>query len=151
MTDQLPGRAISLTWPWPYFMLELPEPHRKKIENRKPGFSHKSFRGECWVHATKPKSKAQFYDACEFAIRHGVPRDLLPPFASPLIGHIVGRWNVVDLLPPPDLLCLPDRWRMIGQVGFVVANARSVKPVRCHGALGFWRVPADVLAELEKR
>lgn len=146
----LPERALSLTWPWSHFMLELPESIRKKIENRKPGFSHKSFRGECWVHATKPKSKARFYDACEFALRHGVPRDLLPPFLSPAIGCIVGRWDVVGLLPMPSLCELPDRWRMVGQVGFVVERARAVTPVRCDGALGFWRVPPAVLNELEK-
>jgi hypothetical protein len=144
----LPTRALSLTWPWPFFMLELPQAIRKTVENRRPGFSHKSFRGECWVHVTKPKSKQQFYDACAFAMAHGVSRDLLPSFESPQIGHIIGRWDIVDLLPIPARGELPDRWRMEGQMGFVVENARLVAPVRCGGALGFWTVPPAVLAEL---
>jgi len=145
---ELPERALSLTWPWSHFMLELPESIRKKIENRKPGFSHKSFRGECWVHATKPPSRKFFYDACSFAMDHGVPRDLLPSFDTPLLGCIVGRWSVVDMLMAPTPAELPDRWRMVGQLGFVIENARPVAPVACRGALGFWRVPPDVLAKL---
>lgn len=144
----LPTRALSLTWPWPHFMFSLPEPLRKKVENRKPGFSHKSFRGDCWVHLTPCKSTIDFDNACKFARWHGVPVDLMPERRSEYEGHIIGRWTVTKILPPPDALDLPDRWRMDGQFGFVVENARLVNPARCRGALGFWNVPPDVLAKL---
>jgi len=81
---------------------------------------------------------------------HGVPRDSLPSFDFQFIGHIIGRWDIVDLLPMPSPEELPDRWRMEGQLGFVVERARLVAPVRCGGALGFWTVPPAVLAELGK-
>jgi hypothetical protein len=144
----LPTRALSLTWPWPHFMFSLPEPLRKKIENRKPGFSHKSFRGDCWVQLTPCKTERDFDYACQFALWHGVPAELMPARRSGFEGHIIGRWSVVDLLPPPGPIELPDRWRMDGQFGFVVENARMVPPVKCKGALGFWSVPADVPAQL---
>ena len=145
-----PERALSLSWPWPHFMLALPEQYRKRIENRKPGFSHKSFRGECWVHVTPCKSRAAFADAVSFARLHGVPDEHLAGIERehPWVGHIVGAWEIVGMLPRPNLCELPDRWRMLDQVGFVVANERTVSPVRCKGALGFWRVPNDVLAKL---
>lgn len=146
----LPTRALSLTWPWPHFMFSLPEELLKRIENRKPGFSHKSFRGDCWVHLTPCKTNAEFDWACGFARDHGVPEELMPTRRSEYEGHIIGRWSIVDLLAPPTASELPDRWRMYGQIGFVTENARLVKPARCRGALGFWNVSADVLAELAK-
>ena len=146
----LPERALSLSWPWPHFMLCLPPELLKRIENRKPGFSHKSFRGPCWVHVTPPKSRRSFDEACHFAaVLYGVPVELMPRYDAFPGRGIVGRWDVVDLLPPPRLCQLPDRWRMAGQVGFVTENARPVSFVPCNGALGFWRVPPDVLAKLE--
>jgi hypothetical protein len=144
----LPERALSLTWPWPYFMLELPEPYRKKIENRKPGFSHKSFRGESWVHQTPCRSQRMFYSALEFAIGQGVPRELLPSMSQFRGVGIVGRWKIVDLLDPP--VSLPDRWRMYGQFGFVVEDARPVPFAPCGGALGFWRVKPETLQLLAR-
>lgn len=145
----LPTHALSLLQPWAYFMLSLPPEHLKRIENRKPGFSHKSFRGECWVHASK-MTRSGFYQACSFALDQGVPRELLPTFTACRVGGIIGRWRIVDMLPPPDPEQLPDRWRMDGQIGFVVEDARPVPFVACKGALGFWRVPADVLEQLGK-
>lgn len=150
LVADLPERALSLTWPWTHFMLALPPEHLKRIENRKPGFSHKSFRGECWVHVTPPKSRFQFDDALSFAARHGVPRELMPRYDAFPGRGIVGRWNVVGLLPRPMLCELPDRWRMIDQVGFVVEGATSVPFVPCNGALGFWRVKPETLALLDR-
>ncbi len=146
----LPARALSLTWPWPHFMFCLPPELRKTIENRKLGFSHKSFRGESWVHVTPCKSHRHFEWACAFARAHHVPEALMPQEESKFVGHIIGRWTVVDRLPAPLASELPDRWRMEGQFGFVVENPRLVAPVPCRGSLGFWRVPSDVLALLER-
>jgi hypothetical protein len=129
-------------------MLELPEPYRKKIENRRLGFSHRSFRGRSWVHVTRPKSKGAFEEACAIARLHGVPRELLPSYLGFQQPGIVGHWNIVDLLPPPYLCHLPDRWRMVQQVGFVVEEAEPVPIVKCGGRLGFWRVPPEVLVQL---
>ncbi len=144
----LPDRALSLSWPWPHFMLALPESIRKPIENRKPGFSHKSFRGESWVHVTPPKSQAAFSASCHFALARGVPPELLAKFADfPGLG-IMGRWTITGVLPVPAPSELPDGWRMVGQFAFTVADARLVPFVACKGALGFWRVPPAVLEQL---
>lgn len=148
VVDGEPTRALSLTGPWWWFMLCLPPPFRKNIENRRPGFSHKSFRGPCWVHATRA-TRRQYDDAVSFALMQGVTAAALaelPSFDAMPVGGIVGRFTVVDMLPVAGPL--PDRWRMAGQVGFVVQDAEPVPFVPCKGALGFWRVPTPVLERL---
>jgi hypothetical protein len=150
----LPQMALSLRQPWCVFMLSLPPEHLKRIENRDWGTT---FRGDLWVHASKSLTKREFYEACEFALRAGVPREQLPSFDGLPRGGIVGRWRVVDLILPGgkrragrELVPHPfghDRWYM-GEFGMVVEDPRAVPFVECKGALGFWRVPADVLAKL---
>jgi hypothetical protein len=157
MTDALPERALSLTGPWWWFMLHLPPEYRKTIENRSPGFSHKSFRGPCWVHATRELDRDYFDYVCSVAVLIGVPRELMPSFDGFPRGGIVGRCNVVRILPPPaeDRVLTPaspmqDRWRMDGQWGFVVEDARPVPFVACRGYQGFWRVPSNVLEQIRR-
>lgn len=159
----LPTRAISLKQPWCYLMLDLPPEHLKTIENRIWG---STFRGDCWVHASKGMTKNVFYDACEFALGAGVPRDLLPGFDQVKRGGIVGRWTIVDAMLPHGLVRSfdeasrkyvlnphprqGDRWHMPDQHGFIIENARPVPFVKCDGALGIWAVPEPVLAELRR-
>lgn len=146
-----PTRAISLTQPWCYFMLSLPPEHLKRIENRS---WNSAVRGPVWVHASKKMTAQDFRSACEFALRAGVPSTLLPSSpASHLIprGGIVGRFNITGVVRADGggAVC-PDRqgrWYM-GQYGYVVDDARPVKLVPCMGALGFWRVPHDILRKL---
>jgi len=143
--------ALSLRQPWAYFMLELPPPFRKDIENRK---WCPEKRGEIWVHASKGLTKSEFYEACEFALNAGVPRELLPSFDALPRGGIVGRWTITDVMRPGGLARIGtharqgDRWHMPEQFGIIVDHARAVPFVPCSGALGFWRVPADVLGLL---
>jgi hypothetical protein len=148
----VPDRAITLTGPWWWFMLHLPEPYRKKIENRKLGFSHKSFRGPVWVHASAERNEKVVEEARAFARLQGVPERLIPGTEELLdlpVGAVVGRFTITGTLPAPMLCELPDRWRMAGQFGFTVEDATPVPLVPCKGALGFWRVPASVLEQLK--
>lgn len=155
LPSELPKMALSLRQPWAFFMLDLPPEHRKCIENREWGTTA---RGDIWVHASKGLTKIEFYEACEFALEAGVPRDLLPSFDGLKRGGIVGRWTITDLMLPRGLRrqgrdLVPharkgDRWHMPEQFGIIVENARAVPFVECKGALGFWRVPPDVLARL---
>jgi hypothetical protein len=156
VTD-LPQMALSLRQPWCVFMLDLPPEFRKTLENRD---WNTSFRGDVWVHSSKGVTKLEFYEACEFALNAGVPRDLLPSFDGLKRGGIVGRWTIVDVMRPNGLKLdgrklvdharKGDRWHMPDQFGIIVENARAVPFVECRGALGFWRVPADVLANLSE-
>jgi hypothetical protein len=153
--------ALSLRQPWCVFMLDLPPQFRKTLENRD---WNTSFRGDVWVHASKGLTKLEFYEACDFALGAGVPRDLLPSFDGLRRGGIVGRWTIVDVMRPDGMTISRvyaskqaafrehprkgDRWHMAGKHGIIVENARAVPFVECKGALGFWRVPPDVLAKL---
>jgi hypothetical protein len=149
---ELPTHALSLKGPWWFFMLCFPKEFRKRIENRPPGFSHKSFRGECWVHATKA-TRQEYINALVFARRQGVPMhelEAVPPFERMPVGGIVGRFTIVDMLPATPCAGLPGSWRMPDSIGFVVANATPVRFVECKGTLGFWRVPDAVLDQLRR-
>lgn len=141
-------RALSLRPPWWWLMIHLPPEHRKDIENRPPGFSHKSFRGEFLIHSSD-MSRAEYDGARETARLLGVPTSLLetmPSFEDMPRRGIVGRARIVDLIPPGDS---GRRWHFPESFGFVVTDARPLPFVACKGALGFWRVPADVLGALE--
>jgi hypothetical protein len=152
-----PTRAISLTQPWAYFMLSLPPEHRKRIENRS---WNSAARGPVWVHASKKMTLDDFRSACDFARRAGVPLTLLPSSsASHLIprGGIVGRFSITGVIRPgtsaqPGVPTPSgqERWYM-GQYGYVVEDAAACPIVRCAGALGFWRVPHDVLRKLAEQ
>lgn len=137
--SELPKMALSLKQPWAHFMLDLPSEFRKCIENRE---WNTSFRGPLWVHASKGMTKLEFYEACEFALGAGVPRELLPSFDGLKRGGIVGRWTIVDVMRPDGLTTSRvypsnqaafrpharkgDRWHMAGQHGIIVENARAV-------------------------
>ena len=154
----LPKMALSLRQPWAFFMLSLPPEHLKRIENRD---WNTSFRGEVWVHASKSMTKIEFYEACDLRSRPAsrvtccLDSDALPR------GGIVGRWRIVDVALPRGMRrvgreLVPherkgDRWHMPEKTGLLVEDARAVPFVPCKGALGFFRVPDDVLEKLGDR
>lgn len=135
----LPARALTL---WQPFAWLIANGH-KRVENRPPGFSHKSFRGEFWIHAGTHDNAADFLSACELAERMGIK---IPPLVGDThFGCIVGRATITGIIPPGDSGVpwhFPDSW------GFTIVNAHPVTPVKCRGYQGFWNVPADVLAKL---
>lgn len=150
----IPTRALSLTGPWWWFMLHLPPVWRKRVENRVPGLSHRSFRGACWVHAAKGMTRVAYGRAMLFARDEaGVPDEVLahvPSFEELPRGGIVGRFDVTDCVDPYRgvLAYELQRWHMRGSWAFVVEDAKPVDFVPCKGALGFWRVPLDVLRKV---
>ncbi len=64
-------------------------------------------------------------------------------------GHIVGRIRVTGYRDPDDP---PDsRWYVPGSRAVLVEDPRPLAtPVPARGALGWWRVPADVLEQLRR-
>lgn len=170
-----PTEALSLRQPWAHFMLELPEPWRKRIENRTWGPT--KFRGPFWFHASVGMTKVEYFDAIAFATGIvGVPREVLPEFDAVKRGGIVGRGSIVGHIRPgggpvhidplersldifegidPSIQRvergLNRKWHMDGQFGYVVADAATVQFVPCAGMLGFWRVPDDVLEQLRRQ
>jgi hypothetical protein len=154
----LPSRALTLWQPWAWLVAM----GHKPIENRPPGFSHKSFRGDFWIHAAVESSKS----IASWALARRLCDELLgesfqlPPARELAFGVIIGRATITGIIPPRDplyaritgdarVLPPPVPWHFPDQYGFKVENARPLeKPVACRGYQGFWNVPADVLAKL---
>jgi hypothetical protein len=141
-------RCLSVRQPWAGLIaLGL-----KPIENRSrhivsPG---KIFDERIAIHA----SKATDLDGAA-SIREIAPEiDLDKLTACSVLGSVIGAVNVEDVLEeswscrhhrfPPILDTIHERW-YFDAIGYVFRDALALsKPMRCKGALGFWRLPADV-------
>jgi hypothetical protein len=159
-----PDRALTLWQPWAWLVAA----GHKPIENRPRGFSHKSFRGDFWIHAgSAPLAQggghlfdAKLIDAwqsarvlCDGLLGHDFE---LPPLNAHAYGAIIGRATVVGIMPPRQPL-IGERypmpvtpWHFPDQYGFRVEGAQLLaKPVPCRGFQGFWKVPTPVLEQLK--
>lgn len=163
-------RALSLTRPWPYVILHL----GKRIENR----SRKDermpdvckHRGPLLLHSAKSWADiADDLHAAELALS---PHDyVLRNKANHPAGAIVGLCVVTGHIEPWTCSsCGGSRgeWRSCGECtgtldelgaldlcwyyggwALILDDVQALKPVACKGALGLWRPPADVIAQLE--
>jgi len=130
-------RVLSLTQPWAWCIVSMPGLW-KNVENRKPGFSHKSFRGDFFVHAAKRCRPEDYRGAVTWiAARFGVgaPR-CIPPLASLPLGGIVGMSRVTDIVAPSPEPRM--QWHMSDQYGFVLDDRVALPFVECRGHLGFF-------------
>lgn len=134
----LQPRALSLTQPWAWLVAN----GHKDIENRKIGFSHKSFRGEFYIHATVAESPVDHAHATALAHSRGIE---LPRPGDLQRGGIIGIARIVDIVRAGARHSF---WHFPEQFGFIVADARPLPFVACRGALGFWRLPPAVLEQL---
>lgn len=147
-------RALSLTQPWGWFVVQ-PFPWGKSIENRKPGFSHKSFRGPFYVHAADKCTPKDYDAACRW-IETNLGRDVaerVPLFTDLERGGIIGSARSVGIVKPHSLPLLRTpgvdyRWHMPDQYGFELVDRKPLSFVECKGTLGFWRVSEDVQRSL---
>ena len=136
-------KALSIRAPWWWFILHA----GKDIENRS---WPTGFRGTVYVHASKSWVNRDILDEMHCAavqILQGhwpcEPPKLAPMEASG--GCIVGTVDVVGCTQQSE-----SPW-FFGDWGFQLANPVAFEiPVPCKGALGFFTVPADVLARLER-
>lgn len=150
----LPDRALTLWQPWAWLVAA----GHKPIENRPRGFSHKSFRGDFWIHAGKRSTAADesWVDVLRLCIEFLGEEFYLPNQNTLTFGAIIGRATITGIIPPryDDIFGNPAPivpWHFPDQYGFRVENARLLKkPVPCRGHQGFWRVPGPVLAGLKE-
>lgn len=154
-----PTRALTLWQPWAWLVAN----GHKPVENRPPGFSHKSFRGDFWIHAgTHVPTDDEWHnvlDACVVAVGSRAARETLWPLLHKAreehfpFGAIVGRATITGILVPHgQMFHKPGTpWHFPDQYGFIVEKAEELKiPMPCRGYQGFWTVPERVLTELAK-
>jgi len=157
MTPELAGRisrcewALSLTQPWAWLVVSRPGDHWKNIENRKKGFSHKSFRGDFFVHAAKKCTRQDYADCIDWcSARFGFDfHKEVPGRLSLEKGCIIGIANIYDVVPPTSTPDDPPSWHMEDQYGFLLRDRAEVPFVGCLGMLGFWRVRPGIKESLE--
>lgn len=147
----LPTRALTLWQPWAWLVVNGYKP----LENRPKGFSHKSFRGDFWVHAGAHRQQRTWDEAYYFTKRvfGDELANKIPRLDDPrlVFSAIIGRASVIDMMPAPYLCMLPDGWRMAGCVGFVLRNLSALAtPVTFRGFQGFWNVPPTALEQLKE-
>lgn len=140
----LPTIALSLRQPWAWLVATGLKP----IENRR---WNTKFRGPFLIHAAKGMTRDEYDDAVDFA-RAVNPSIVVPPRAELAFMGIVGHARIVDVLPPcgsdPSLFWRPcsHAWHMPQQFGFVLADIQPLPFVPVKGALGFFKVPAEIVA-----
>ncbi len=137
----IPERALSLAQPW----ASLVARDAKRVETRS---WRTRYRGLIAIHASR-RFRAADRARCSFE-----------PFASSLggadlpLGAIVAVARIVDVLPVEQLVVLDERERAFGnyatgRYGWLLADVVPLPvPIPCRGALGLWRLPADVRAAI---
>lgn len=129
-----PMKALSIKQPWVWQIIH----GGKDVENRTWTTKH---RGRFLVHASKGLTGPMYWDVAKWCSDRGLSAP--PGFADLQCGGIVGMVDLVDCQRHSD-----SPWYM-GEVAFVLANPVQLPFVPCAGRLGFFDVPADVLAKLE--
>lgn len=139
-------KALSIRAPWWWHICN----GHKDIENR--GRPTK-YRGPVLIHASKWWKRSEVMDDAGTAINIAIDQGKHQHHQwtgttyeemRDLGGHIVGQVEIVDCIDHSD-----NPW-FFGPYGFVLANpVRFWDVVPCKGALGFFPVPADVLAQIE--
>lgn len=139
-------KALSVRAPWWWFILH----GGKDIENRD---WPTRYRGPVLIHASKwwvmreiaddtDYAKTVARKAGGFAAESGTTYRKMKEAG----GCIVGRVDIVDCVSASD-----SPW-FAGKYGFVLADPVAfAKPIPCKGALGFFTLPDDVLAQIERQ
>ena len=153
----LPTMALSIWAPWAFAIVHL----GKQIENRSLKFP-RHFLGDFWIHASlwpggsqrplnayqQHELKAEFQSAFE---RSGHTKESFRLVTlgelDNMRGKIVGRATVTGYVEESD-----SPWYAPGSLGIVVANPVALTtPIAASGALGWWRVPEEKMAQLREQ
>jgi len=123
-------KALTVKQPYAWFITCLEDYHlRKDIENRS---RDTKVRGTIAIHAG---------------------RDLQPDVIIPagmeevlVFSAIIGVVDIVDVVTEHE-----SRW-FTGPYGYVLENPRELpEPIPCKGQLGFWNVPPEIEAQIQKQ
>ena len=119
-------KALSIRQPWAWAILYA----GKTIENR-PRRTH--LRETIAIHASLQPDRA-------WHLAYPPRAPFVPAPEDCAFGAIIGFADLVDCVEHH-----PSKWFQ-GPFGYVLANPRPLKtPIPCKGALGFWKVPPEIL------
>ncbi|MDR3495342.1 MAG: ASCH domain-containing protein [Ancalomicrobiaceae bacterium] len=141
MTDtQMLALSIRQPWAWAIFHAG------KGIENRD---WPTKVRGRVLIHTSKAKPTLQdIYFVEQMLERATSAAAIAAMFVLPAVsfnrGGIIGSVEIIDCVTES-----PSPW-FFGRFGFVLKDPKPLPFIPCKGALGFWRVPDDILAQLEE-
>ena len=133
------AKAISVRAPWWWFILY----GGKDIENRN---WPTRFRGTVYLHASTWWRGSEVFEDIEYA--YAITRRKWELTTDQMVlnrgrGCIVGKVDIVDCVTTSS-----SPW-FFGKYGFVLRNPVTFsRPVPCKGALGFFRVSDDVIAQI---
>lgn len=130
--DSLQLRCVSLKQPYAHFIFDLPPEHRKDVENRSRSIT--SEMGPILIAASQKTTLKYFEEACEAALRRGVPESLLPKYQDLELGILYGAVRLTRVLPSVSLEDQLWKWKLPGHVGYVLEGAVRLPPRRLLGA-----------------
>jgi hypothetical protein len=128
--------GLSLIQPWADAILYW----GKDVENRKWATP---YRGTIALHTSKKIPAEVYWEAREYIERIAGAR--VPSSEDLVKGAIIGLVDIVDCVSQHS-----SPW-FFGPYGFVLANPRPLKkPIRCSGALNFWKVPDEIREQIKE-
>lgn len=123
-------KALSIRQPYAWLIAQ----GIKDIENRT---WVTGYRGPVLIHAGKAYPKRDYEDDFDCYAGRGYPDS-----REAITGGIVGMATITGCVSRSD-----SRW-WIGPYGFTLSNAVACPLIPCVGALGFFDVPPEVIAQL---
>ncbi|MFW6184454.1 MAG: hypothetical protein ACOC8X_11710, partial [Chloroflexota bacterium] len=130
----------------------------KRVENRtwKPPLDVQGER--IALHASKSYD-SDGHGTCATLARQNIPIAALPSGAIVATALVAGWLHLLpDEGPQRNVIARPaelkryvdDRW-FFGPVGWILDDVRKLpEPIPCSGALGLWRVPDDIVKQIEE-
>jgi len=151
--------ALSVRQPWAWALVKSIKP----LENRGEGLAHyaRSLVGQhIGIHASKKYDDQDGLHAFRAILREPPVAAEVEQFHGPgpltlrmmPLGAVVGvgRLARVVLSENERLSACELRW-WAGPCGLIFDEMREIEPVPCKGQLGFWTMPADVIAVVRQR
>ncbi len=125
--------ALSVLQPWAWLLF-----HRKDVENRSWPLPRWIVGKMVAIHASARFDRKE-YESAHWLIQESCPSVVLPSPNDLAYGFIIGTLRFVE-----DVTEHPSPF-FFGPHGWLHADAHLLEaPIRCRGALGFWRVPDEI-------
>lgn len=130
-------KALSLIQPWAWVVVH----GGKRIENR---VWNTEYRGPFLIHASAQTSRSYYAGVLQWCqSRLGVNAAFLPPYHQLQLGGIIGKAEIVGVLPPEEFPTAT--WHMPNQYGFVLQHVKPLPFQPCKGHQRWWTFPDHLL------